>query len=195
MSYRAVVSHCVRGVLWMRLLSYPHQPQAADFLTEKSRAAGLPNSGEILCYYPLFNGACGRHRDWYSTSELDDYYRLGVDPTSNEDRASIRGTNTLVFTMGNAPMKMPLSFPEDKKDANDRNFYKSDPLLEIPLLDGTLLIFSPNDDLFFCHEASFMEEDATGCRVAFVFRWANPKRASFFYTSGPNMHKQKKYEE
>lgn len=51
--------------------------------------------------------------------------------------------------------------------------------------DGTLFIFSPLDDLHFCHEAAFDQEvlraaGASGHRFAFVYRWLASKRE--FYT-------------
>ena len=55
----------------------------------------------------------------------------------------MRNTNTLIFTMGDHAMEMPLSFPLDKCDAGNSKEYHSHPLLTIPLLGGTLLIYAP----------------------------------------------------
>ena len=51
---------------------------------------------------------------------------------------------------------------------------------------GTLFIFSPLDDLHFCHEAAFDKEvrraaGASGHRFAFVYRWLTSERE--FYTA------------
>ena len=51
---------------------------------------------------------------------------------------------------------------------------------------GTLFIFSPLDDLHFCHEAAFDKEvlraaGAAGHRFALVYRWLTSERE--FYTA------------
>lgn len=51
---------------------------------------------------------------------------------------------------------------------------------------GTLFIFSPLDDLHFCHEAEFDQEvlraaGAAGHRFALVYRWLTSERE--FYTA------------
>ena len=51
---------------------------------------------------------------------------------------------------------------------------------------GTLFIFSPMDDLHFCHEAAFDKEvrraaGASGHRFALVYRWLTSERE--FYTA------------
>ena len=48
---------------------------------------------------------------------------------------------------------------------------------------GTLLIFSPVDDLFFCHEAFFLRDGVGGYRLAFVFRWLSQERNFYCRTN------------
>ena len=58
--------------------------------------------------------------------------------------------------------------------------------LQVPMSSGTLFIFSPLDDLHFCHEAAFDKEvlraaGAAGHRFVFVYRWLQSVRE--FYTA------------
>ena len=48
---------------------------------------------------------------------------------------------------------------------------------------GTLLVFHPSDDVFFCHEAYFLADGAGTHRLAFVFRWLSLQRP-FYVENG-----------
>ena len=73
-------------------------------------------------------------------------------------------------------MDFKLSFPPpDSPDCANVDQYVVHPLFTIPLSRGTLFIFLPVDDVFFCHEAMF-PEGAHGYRHAFVFRWLSSSR-------------------
>ena len=85
------------------------------------------------------------------------------------------GSNVLVWTEGDADMTFALSFFPDGRISASRDEYVMHPLYSVPLGSGTLLVFSPIDDLNFCHEA-FFAHDAHGCRFAFVFRWLTAVR-------------------
>ena len=76
----------------------------------------------------------------------------------------------MIWTEGDADMTFALSFPPRGEPTATTKAYRIDPLFKIPLGVGTLLVFSPHDDLYFCHEAWF-EDGASGHRLAFVFRW------------------------
>jgi hypothetical protein len=125
----------------------------------------------------LFSSYVGQHSDNFVAADLDRYYSKGVNPFVHDPYAQIRGTNTLIFTMGDK-MEMPLSFPKDISDAGDRKMYVRHPDLTIPLMGGTLLIFHPLDDFFFCHEVRFPTACTDGGRhrTAFVFRWLHQQR-------------------
>ena len=88
------------------------------------------------------------------------------------------GSYVLIYTMGNAPMDFKLSFPPRSKRRAERAEYEVHPLFTIRLSHGSLFIFSPLDDIFFCHEACF-PDDAVGYRYALVFRW-HSLQAQFF---------------
>ena len=55
--------------------------------------------------------ATGRHRDAFSAWELHEYYTMLVNPFANNQYAQNKGTDVLIFSMGNAEMEMGLSFP------------------------------------------------------------------------------------
>ena len=85
-------------------------------------------------------------------------------------------------------MEMGLSFPLDKADAGDREKYVQPPELRIPLSPGSLLVYTPHDDLFYCHEVSFPANGVgpttfSGYRVALVFRWLNEITERSYYLS------------
>ena len=145
-------------------------------LSEKSVSVGPPSSCDVLYYYESLQTATGRHRDAFSAGELHKYYTTGENPFAQNQYAQIKGTDVIIFTMGNTDMEMKLSFPETKADALDTPDYQQPSPLRIPLIPGTLLVYSPLDDLFFCHEVSFppgQPSSPSAYRVAFVFRWLN----------------------
>ena len=68
--------------------------------------------------------------------------------------AQLANSNVLILTLGNAPMVLKLSFP-GVEGSSKRSTYEVHPLLSVPCRFGTLFVFSPIDDLFYCHEAFF----------------------------------------
>ena len=102
--------------------------------------------------------------------------------------SQLANSNVLILTLGNAPMVLQLSFPTD---STERSTYVVHPLFSVPCGFGTLFVFSPTDDLFYCHEAFFEPATlsrfgATGYRLAFVMRWLCPATSAMhmFYASG-----------
>ena len=165
-------------------------PQVKPALSEKSKSLGAPTSCDALFYYGALKTKTGRHRDAFESWELDEYYKMGCNPFARNTYAQNKGTDVLIFTLGNAEMEMGLSFPKTKLDALDREHYEQPPGLCIPLTPGTLLVYSPLDDLFFCHEVAFPRNttsgNATSCspsayRMAFVFRWLNECAERLYY--------------
>ena len=107
------------------------------------------------------NPATGRHRDGFTSADLYAYYATGKDPFEEDQWGQAKGTDVLIFTIGTAEMVMGLSFPVDKLSALDRATYIQPSALNIPLRPGTLLVFRPLDDLFFCHEVRFPTSTTT----------------------------------
>ena len=156
-------------------------------LSEKSISEGPPTSCDVLFYYQSLKMVTGRHRDAFSASELHHYYTTGENPFAQNQYAQNKGTDVIIFTTGNTEMEMGLSFPETKARALDSAAYRQPPQLRIPLRPGELLVYSPLDDLFFCHEVSFplgRASSPSAYRVAFVFRWLN-KSAERTYDLDP----------
>ena len=173
---------------------------AHPFLTERSKALGLPTGCQLLLYYQLFRSYIGRHRDNYNHRQYQDVVR-GVQTVqelvqANEGNhhggdanSQVVGTNVLVYTEGDAAMIHAFSFPDSNDlswDDEKRKDYQMHPLFSMRLGRGTLLVFSPIDDLFFCHEAFFPDGEEGSHRLAFVFRWLGQARD--FYDSN---HKHK----
>jgi len=161
--------------------------QVEPFLTEKSRSMGAPPSCDVLFYSKGLNTTTGRHRDAFTAADLADYYERGTNPFERNQWMQTKGTDVLIFSMGNTEMQMGLSFPLDKGDAAARERYIQPPGLRIPLIPGTVLVYSPFDDLFYCHEARFQQPPPpestsySSYRVAFVFRWLNECMERLYY--------------
>ena len=161
---------------------------ARPFLTAPSLAQ-YPNSCELCIYYTAFGSKIGRHRDNFVSEDLSTYLRTRDASVLYKQRNSqLANSNVLILTLGNAPMVLQLAFPTD---STERSTYVVHPIFSVPCGFGTLFVFSPTDDLFYCHEAFFEPATlsrfgATGYRLAFVMRWLCPATSAMhmFYASG-----------
>ena len=70
------------------------------------------------------------------------------------------GSDVLLWSEGNTPMVLSLSFPAELDEAciGSTTSYRVHPTFSVPCSGGTLFIFTCLDDLFFCHEAKFEEQ-------------------------------------
>lgn len=131
----------------------------------------------------------GRHRDYYDQSMIIRMTR-GETPTPRNGEGvctQLQDSYVLIFTLGDADMLFRFSYPDDGDYTTSRKDYVTHPLLTLTLGAGTLLVFASTDDFFYCHEAAFAP-DATGTRLAFVFRWMNAMNGSvLFDASSGNM--------
>ena len=98
-------------------------------------------------------------------------------------------------------MVLQLAFP-GVEGPGKRSTYVVHPLFSVPCRSGTLFVFSPIDDLFYCHEAFFEPATlsrfgATGYRLAFVMRWLSATSAPthVFYADGARKGQMKPTEE
>ena len=91
-------------VSWAHMLAMP-------YLTKRSQAS-MPNACELNLYYTAFDSRIGRHRDNFTSQDLVKYLHNGdpsiVESTTNTQEAN---TSVLIWTAGNAPMELVLSFP------------------------------------------------------------------------------------
>jgi len=78
-------------------------------------------------------------------------------------------------------MTFCLSFPPACNRKAPAHDYVVHPIFCARLGAGTLLVFSPIDDIFFCHEAWFGDSSGTH-RLAFVFRWLSQPRKFYVET-------------
>ena len=104
------------------------------------------------------------------------------------------GSDVLLWSEGNTPMVLFLSFPPELDEAciGNTKSYTVHPTFTVPCAGGTLFIFTCLDDLFFCHEAHFEEQvlksaGATGYRFVFVFRWLTSARRFYIPTLTGNL--------
>ena len=157
---------------------------AFPFLTEHSRR-NPPTACQLLFYYVLFNSSMGRHRDKYTGRQLADVM-CGKRTTASllegshhggDANSQVVGSNVLIYTEGDADMTFSLSFPPCEGMESSAKEYIQHPSFCTKLGAGTLLVFSPVDDLFFCHEVYFEDSVAGTHRLAFVFRWLSQPRS------------------
>ena len=157
--------------------------------------AAPPTAIQLCIYYVLFGCNMVRHRDNHNTA---DFARLmgdpqafdhhdqpeqtsqGHSPTADQN-SQVVGSDVLIWTDGNTPMSLTLSFPPQGDRCGSRSTYVIHPKFGVPCEFGTLFIFTPHDDLRFCHEAHFREVDmqlcgSAGCRFAYVVRWLQSAR-------------------
>jgi hypothetical protein len=179
------------------LIKYAAQ-LARPFLTTPSLSS-YPNSCELCIYYTAFDSKIGRHRDNFVSKDLTTYLSTRDATVLYEQRHSqLANSNVLIMSLGNAPMVLQLTFPRASThdSVGTRSTYVVHPLFSVPCSFGTLFVFSPIDDLFYCHEAFFelstlSRFGATGYRLAFVMRWLSPTTAPehVFYAEGvPPLH-------
>ena len=156
---------------------------AFAFLTEPSKKCP-PSGCQLLLYYSLFHSEIGRHRDNYSSQQMVDVIKgkrslaslVEGNHHGGDANSQVVGSNVLVYTAGDADMTFALSFADSSDYSANRKEYVIHPIFCTTLGAGTLLVFSPVDDLFFCHEAYFGEHNTGTYRLAFVFRWLSQVR-------------------
>ena len=164
---------------------------AFDFLTEVSKKHP-PTGCQLLLYYALFGSNIGRHRDNYTSEQMVEVATgkrkleelVEGSHHGGDANSQLIGSNVLVYTEGDADMDFKLSFPSAGNIRQPRGEYTVHPIFTTRLGAGTLLIFSPVDDVFFCHEAS-LSDGAGGARIAFVFRWLTQVRDFHAHTNKP----------
>ena len=155
---------------------------ALPFLAEPSKRCP-PNGCQLLLYYPLFSSAMGRHRDNYNSKQMRQVIEgkrslaslVEGNHHGGDANSQVVGSNVLIYTAGDADMTFALSFPQPSNYSASRDEYVIHPIFCTTLGAGTLLVFSPVDDLFFCHEAFFVSHRGN-YRMAFVFRWLSQTR-------------------
>ena len=164
---------------------------AKPFLAPNSTCAP-PNYWEQCIYYTAFQGAMGRHRDNFKSQDLVSYY-ANKDPSvlTTAKYAQVPNSSVMIYTTGNAPMTLKLSYPASRQTAGYKEMYVEHPSLCVKLSHGTLFILAPTDDLFYCHEVSF--DSATlaksgheGYRIALVMRWIRDDYFQMFHAKGPS---------
>ena len=103
-------------------------------------------------------------------------------PAPKDGVTTMSFTDVLIFSLGNAPMELSLSFYPPGRPDITRAEYTIHPSLQIPLSNGTLFVFCHLDDLFYCHEAYFAKEildqpcSSNRYRIALVYRWVRERR-------------------
>ena len=164
---------------------------AKPYLREQSRRTP-PTACQILFYYAVLGGRIGRHRDMFRTQDVHSFFEGGQRRhpfDSRESFSQVGGSEVLVWTEGNAVLHLKLSYADPRNPSGGKQSYIVSPELTVPCASGTLFIFTPWDDFFFCHEASFADVEikavgAAGHRIAYVFRWLGAARN---YYAEPSM--------
>lgn len=159
---------------------------AFPLLTLKSQAHP-PNGCQLLLYYTAFNSCMGRHRDNYNSKQMAEVLagRRSVcelvegNHHGGDANSQLVGSHVLVYTEGDADMNFALAFAPKNNPTAVLDDYIITPQFCTKLGAGTLLVFSPVDDLFFTHEAWFFDTSTGTHRLAFVFRWLTQVRTFY----------------
>ena len=109
---------------------------AKPFLAPNSTCAP-PNYWEQCIYYTAFKGAMGRHRDNFKSQDLVSYY-ASKDPSvlTTSKHAQVPNSSVMIFTTGNAPMTLKLSYPASRHTAGYKEMYLEHPSLCVKLSIG-----------------------------------------------------------
>ena len=70
-----------------------------------------PNHCQLLLYYTDLNSKISRHRDFYDVGDLRNHLDSPhLAPAPKDGVTTMSFADVLIFTMGNAPMELSLSF-------------------------------------------------------------------------------------
>ena len=117
--------------------------EARPFLAPNSMSTP-PNYWEQCIYYTAFKGAMGRHRDNFKSHDLVSYLATkDASILTSAKYAQVPNSTVMIFTTGNAPMNLKLSYPRSCKNAGLVETYVTHPMLSVKLSHGTLLMFAP----------------------------------------------------
>jgi hypothetical protein len=150
-----------------------------------------PTGCQLLLYYTSFDSHMGRHRDNYRGDQMADVLSGATivdclnqgNPHGGDANSQAIGSHVLVYTEGNADMTFALAFAPRGNSRAGLSHYIIHPIFCTTLGAGTVLVFSPADDLFFSHEAWFLDPTQGTHRLAFVFRWLTLAR-TFYKATG-----------
>jgi hypothetical protein len=154
------------------------------YLTEVSRK-NPPNHCQILFYYGALKSKMGYHRDNFNVQFIKDIIsgktiQLNGHPSGGGENSQIVGSNVLVLTMGNKPMKFSFRFPSSGNVKGSRKTYVTSPKHQFTCGNLTISVLDPIDDIMMTHGASFVynriEKKDHWLRVGYCFRWLQSYR-------------------
>ena len=171
---------------------------AWPYLTKPCRQ-GPPNWVQVLLYNAKVDAKMGPHRDNY-TKKAVSQMKMGKKPTVPSSYAGVpnshvEGANVLIYTMGNAPMRMWFAYPNPHYPVDqETTLYLELEGFSIKCGNGILTIVDALDDLLMQHRLTFGEgeivvsgdgKSETDCRyrLAFVMRWLMNEEEWYIDTS------------
>ncbi len=141
--------------------------------------------------------------------------RLGKSPVTNKTyhgvpNSQVHGTNVIVFTVGNYPMKMVFAYPNPHYDIEqDVSKYLMLESFSIKCGEGHITILDPLDDVLMQHGVMFEDlslvqvidtegrngnegETDLRHRIAFVMRWLGNEEEYYMDTSTIRLNEKMK---
>ena len=149
------------------------------YLTEVSRKSP-PTHCQMLFYYGALKSKMGHHRDNFNVQLIKDVLsgkeiKLDGHPSGGGENSQIVGSNVLVLTMGNKPMKFSFRFPSCGNLKGSRKTYITSPKHQFTCGNLTISVLDPIDDITMTHGANFRyntrAEKNSWLRIGYCFRW------------------------
>jgi hypothetical protein len=149
------------------------------YLTEVSRKSP-PTHCQMLFYYGALKSKMGHHRDNFNVQFIKDILsgkdvKMDGHPSGGGENSQIVGSNVLVLTMGNKPMKFSFRFPSFGNLKGNRKTYITSPKHQFTCGKLTISVLDPIDDIVMTHGANFVyntrEDKNDWLRIGYCFRW------------------------
>jgi hypothetical protein len=122
----------------------------------------------------------GYHRDNFNVQFIKDIVsgkaiQLNGHPSGGGENSQIVGSNVLVLTMGNKPMKFSFRFPSSGNVKDSSKTYIKSPKHQFASGNLTISVLDPIDDIMMKNGASFVynriEKKNHWLRVVYCLRW------------------------
>ena len=102
-------------------------------------------------------------------------HKIGWSSIRRWGNSQIVGSNVLVLTMGNKPMKFSFRFPSGGNLKGSRKTYITSPKHQFTCGNLTISVLDPIDDITMTHGANFLyntrEKKNHWLRIGYCFRW------------------------
>ena len=154
------------------------------YLTEISRR-NPPTHCQILFYYGALKSKMGFHRGNSNIHFIKNvvkgkFQSLSGHPSGGGENSQMIGSNVLVLTIGNKPMRFVFKHPTLGNLSGMKKTYRTSPRFQFCCENMTISVLDPIDDILMVHGASFSynskERPNSWYQVGYCFRWLQSYR-------------------